>query len=372
MRRLGARARQVAVGALGVLLALGLWAMGGPAQEPRFVPANQTAQSPQAAGPREADITQPYAVTPQAGTWMICAASYMGPNAPSLACQLAEQIRTKHRMPAYILNRANEERLQVQREYERVCRAAAEQGIPAPRRRLVRVEEQCAVLIGGPGNGWSDVDAASSFLKKVRQWPLPELRLENGLSAYDTYFEYNGGKEPKKVQVNPFQQSFVTRNPTVPQAAKAQNKFDPFWKKLNANEDYSLLKCPKPWTLVVKEYIGAAAVQPQAESSSFLDKIGLGSWRMGEGIGAAGLQAHHLAEFMNRLGFQAYVLHTRTSSIVTIGGFDSLQDPELEHTQDRLSRLSFRADPNSPNAAQFARTNLELFSRAIPMEVPRP
>jgi hypothetical protein len=311
---------------------------------------------------------------------MICAASYMGPNAPTLACQLAEQIRSKHHVPAYIFNRAQEERRREQEEYERACRAAQEQGIPVLRRRFLKIQEQCAVLIAGPKGGWSDADAASSYMKKVRQWPLPELHLDNGLPAYDMQLRVRpdphdpkmGKAEPDGVPINPFQTCFVTRNPTVPQAAKPQNKFDPYWKKLNANEDYSLLKCPKLWTLVVKEYIGAAAVQPRSESSSFLDKIGLGGLRMGEGISAAGLQAHHLAEFMKKLGFEAYVLHTRTSSIVTIGGFDSLQDPEMERTQDRLSRLSFRADPTSANAAQFAHTNLELFPRAMPMEVPRP
>jgi hypothetical protein len=39
-----------------------------------------------------------------------------------------------------------------------------------------------------------------------------------------------------------------------------------------------------------------------------------------------------------RKSFQldAYVLHTRHSSIVTVGGFDSLSDPRMRSTQEML------------------------------------
>jgi hypothetical protein len=355
---------------LGVVAALGLGAAGGRAQPPAFVPANAPAAAP---GAQEADITREYAVTPQAGTWMICAASYTGPNAPTLARQLTEEIRNKHRTPAYIFNLAEDQRRKLQEDYERAWQAVAGQDVPRPRRRYVRIEEQCAVLIGGPGAGWSDIDAASSYLKKVRKWDLPELRLPNGIPAYDMKLEAtrsrdkNGKMEIKEqVPVNPFHTSFVARNPTLPPAPKEQAKFDPFWKKLNAHEEYSLLKCPQPWTLAVKEYIGATAVREQTESSSFLDKIGLGGNKLGEGLSAAGQQAHYLAEFLQKLGFKAYVLHTRTSSIVTVGAFASREDPEMERTQERLARFSFkRADTGAP-------AGLDLFPRAMPMEVPHP
>ena len=49
---------------------------------------------------------------------------------------------------------------------------------------------------------------------------------------------------------------------------------------------------------------------------------GLGG-RTGEALGAAGLQAHELARFLRTpqlgLGFEAYVLHTRNKSVVTVG-----------------------------------------------------
>lgn len=238
------------------------------------------------------------------------------------------------------------------------------------------------MLVGGPNGGWTDPDDANAYLKKVRAWDLPPLRLDSGLSPYDMKLvvapipgnQKEGKAVPDGKPINPFHSSIVTRNPTVPRTPTQKPKFDNFWIKLNADEEYSLLKCPKPWTLAVKEYIGTTVVAPHTESSSFLDKIGLGGHHMGEGLTVSELQAHQLAKFLSdpKLGFKAYVLHTRQSSVVTIGEFDGPEDPEMGRTQQRLARLSFQADPRSPNAGRFSKSNLELFARPAPMEVPRP
>src|SRR5262249_1438518 len=149
----------------------------------------------------------------------------------------------------------------------------AHPGVPL-RRRTVRIPEQCAVLIGG----YRDFDAASADLKRVKNLPLPELKLESGKLAYDTISVFIPDEEKKRTAVpraplNPVANSFVTRNPTIPAPPRA-NKFDPFWKELNAEEEYSLLKCPRPWTLAVKEYRGSAVIQERSSSSNFLKMLG--------------------------------------------------------------------------------------------------
>jgi hypothetical protein len=394
-------------------LALAAWGLGqAPAQPPRLIPDDGTPDNPTEprarsgtdaapqprtptegstdSDPHRLDITRPYAVFPQAGAWMICAASYTGPTAPTLAVQLAEQIRTKHHMPAYIFNRADEERRRMMttrmEDEERAARLAAEQGWVLPRRHWsIRIEEQCAVLIGGTNGGWSDMDDAGSFQKKVRKWPLPELHLDNGLDPYDHALGVkreeiadhgltitNTPKRREQLEVlannriNPFTTSFVIRNPSLPHDNKPVNRYDPAWEKFNAYEDYSLLKCPKPWTLAIKEYLGNRVVQPQAESSGFLEKIGLGGSRVGSSLSAAGTSAHELAHFLRQLGFPAYVLHTRNSSIVTVGAFESMKDPDMERTADRLARFSFKRKDTG------AGYDLGLFPKPIPMEVPHP
>jgi hypothetical protein len=389
--------------ALGLAAAAGLWSARAAAQPPQFIPDDGTPDTPAPRAPeaprppaepdepRRIDITRPYAVIPQAGEWMICAASYTGPTAPTLAVQLAEQIRTKHHLPAYIFNRADEERRRMMatriEEEERAIRIAHEQGWELPRRRRsVHIDEQCAVLIGGTNGGWSDMDAASSYLKKVRTWPLPELHLDNGLDPYDhaigairnTQNDDQGPSitnQPRRREVvaikannriNPFSTSFVIRNPSMPHDNKPVNRYDPAWEKFNAYEDYSLLKCPRPWTLAIKEYVGNRVVQTEAQSGGFLEKIGLGGGRVGASLSAAGSSAHELADFFRKLGFQAYVLHTRNSSIVTVGAFESTKDPEMERTADRLARFTFKRKDTGTNY------DLGLFPRPIPMEVPHP
>jgi hypothetical protein len=349
---------------------LGLLAARGFAQQGQFVPAT----SPPAAAGTEVDITARYAITPQAGEWTICAHSYVGPNAPTLAVQLTEEIRNKHHMAAYIMNRGAAERRRMREEYEQACRkAAAERGIPLVRQRRFRIEEQCAVLIGGPGGGWSRVEDANAFLKKVRDWPLPELHLDNGIPAYDMKLivrpipgnTKEGKAVPDGEPINPFAGSFVIHNPTVPRQVPQNNKFDTFLTTLNAGEEYSLLKCPQPWTLAVKEYIGAAAITPSTGSSSFLDKLNFFGHKDGEGISAAGQQAHELARFLRQIGFQTYVLHTRTSSVVTVGAFRGRDDPEMERIQDRLAHFTFQTQNGEPSP-------ITLMPRALPMEVPHP
>src|SRR5262245_9279156 len=78
-------------------------------------------------------------VTPEAGKWMICAASYSGPESADLARQLAEQLRTRDKLPAYTYSRSNVERQKQAEENERLKQMYP--GVPM-RRRTVRIEDQ--------------------------------------------------------------------------------------------------------------------------------------------------------------------------------------------------------------------------------------
>ncbi len=318
----------------------------------------------------EADPNKDYPIHPGAGAWMICAGSYTGPDAPNLARQLVYQVRSKHHLEAFVFNRADEVRKQEQARVEEFKKNNPD--LPVPRRLRVRVDEQCAVLVGG----YKDVDAAHEALDHIKKLPLPELKLE-GKTPYDVIPVATPDEEKQSdkltyIKVNPFANAFVTRNPTIPQEAKQQPKFDPFWTVLNADEEYSLLKCPKAWTLVVKEYQGASVIQTRqpGKSSGFLDKLGLGGSKPGDSLTAAALQAHEVAKLLREpspkgLGLKAYVFHTRYSSIVTVGGFDSLEDKELIRMQNQLSALSFKRKDGGGDP-------IGLFSRPRPMEIPRP
>jgi hypothetical protein len=305
------------------------------------------------------DVNAAYAVTPEAGPWMICVASYLGESSSELAYQLCTYLRQRN-YRAYVYNRGNAERKKLQEELDQQQKAMP--GVPRRRRLAHPEEDQFAVLLGG----FPDVDAASAQLKKVRKWDLPDIKLKSGKPAFDTYDVYEPTKdkkfELKRYPVNPFHTAMVVPNPTIPPQRKAVAKVDPIWKTLNANEPRSLFKCPKKWTLAVQEFRGAYAIQTPSSSGGFLDKIGLGD-HSAQRLDNAARMADEVCDMFKKLGFKSYVLHTRYNSVVTVGEFDAPNDKALLDTQEQLARMSFKNGKTGDTA-------FNLFAKALPMEVP--
>jgi len=296
----------------------------------------------------------PYPLTVEAGTWLICCASYSGVDAPELSKQISEILRTRDNLKGYIFNYGEEEKKKQIADFERRQKMSPELRQPM---KFTRVSEQCAVLVGG----YKDIEDARKNLEKIKKLPPPELKLEQGKETSDVINIYvptadKKGAEIRRERVNPFTRAFVVRNPLIPNQTIANNKPDPVLKTLNADEQYSLLKNSKSVTLVVKEYNGSAILQStKAVTTSFMDKL-FGS-RQGDMLGAAALQAHETARVLRKLEFDAYVLHTRTSSIVTVGGFDSRDDPNLAKIQKAITTLKITA--------------LDLYTNPLPMDVPK-
>ena len=306
----------------------------------------------------------PYPLPTNAKPWMICAATYLGAEGGELARQLVVVLRTEHKLTAYIFNRGEEERRHQEEEWQERLKNA--HGAPI-RRRGVRVSDQYAVLI----DGFPDLPSATAYLPKVKALPMPTLTLESGLSAYDTVLIQEPDHQKKqtitrRANVNPFHNAMVVRNPALSGTTVNRSKFDPFWKELNAGEDYCVLDNKKKYTLLVKEYTGARIIQTQMQTSGFLSALGLGS-NDGSTLDAAAKQARELVRILRspQLGFQAWVLHTRQTSAVFIGGFDNMDDPEFHRLERQLIPLKFTnkqggADP------------IGLMQNPIFVEVPRP
>src|SRR5262249_38404077 len=136
--------------------------------------------------------------------------------------------------------------------------------------------------------------------------------------------------------ISPFANAFVTRNPTVPHEQQSSKEDYEYLKRVNANEELSLLKNHHAWTLAVKDYPGISIIKSNATPSSFMDKLWGGGQK--DTLGASGATAHNLAEVLRKLGYEAYVLHARRTSYVTVGGFDSKDDPRMEALRQELER----------------------------------
>jgi len=328
-----------------------------------------------------------YEVTPQAGPWMICVTSFTGPPAKELTEALIQEIRTKHNLPAYSYCRSAEEKRKQQEyieQFKQMQKTWLEQsGLPLDTKlrgpKTYRIEDQYAVLVGG----YKDEDAAYKAAQQIRKLPPPAEKLMNQTVKGIVDGDQLTPASDQAVYINPFRSAFPVRNPTVPaEKSVKDDKPDERLKKYNSGERYSLLKNPKPWTLAIKTYHGAAAIKQDMSDRPLVQKL-LSPSDAGRLLHANGREAHALAEVLRSLEkdkryvdyplHEAYVLHDEYSSTVTIGGFDSPDDPQLIRMQrfimDRLNHpksVLAQFQPKAPVAG------IPFFlPQPLPMPVPK-
>jgi hypothetical protein len=316
------------------------------------------------------DPSKEFPITADAGTWVIVAASYTGPHAAELAHQLVSYLRSQ-KIPAYVnYNHADQKRAELEAAKQRWKQQYPDVPFRGERLEADQYVDQFSVLIGG----FQDVKSASDYMNKVLKdpkTPLPPLKLADGTSAYDRVFKSeredpdnpNSKVVIRGIDSSPYARSFVTRNPALGSVKTA----DPFLITLNAEEEYSLLKNPAPWTIFVKSYNAGATYVSTTQKTpepSFISRIWGNDRPSGEVLNAAAMQAHETADVLRKLGFEAYVLHTRHNSIVTIGGFNDKADPAMLKVVEELA-----ARLNNP-ASKLDVLHLPRDFRSC--EVPRP
>lgn len=347
----------------------------------------------------------PWALKPEHGPYVICVRSYSrpawvqdGPTALSLAEALAQEIRNTHKTPAYLFEYVSEEkkaefarREAARREQEPFLRLISEQRARAQaqgyeflepengkytyRYKTVRYNDQFAVIIAGFR---TDADARKA-LEIVRKWEPPR-----NVSLMDLGMIVPGGNDGKGASapaergyINPYKQAFVCPNPTIPrQSAPQSSGLDAFTIKLNEGRPYNLLKVSKPWTLAVKQFSAPAALTGADGDASAARLPTNGA----DVLNAGAEMAEQLATFLRSMkdqhgqprGEEAYVLHTRTGSLVTVGQFDSPDDPLLLQTLRRLNAMNFTMSDRRDTPGRPLGPQDKLFSdNIVPIPVPR-
>jgi hypothetical protein len=311
------------------------------------------AAGPGRAAPVEADPNNEYRVTPEAGPWMIIVKSYKGPTAPDMAHELILMLRRRDNLPAYLFVFGEEEKKKQEEYLQRVHQLCPD--VAHPRLKYIRVELEYGVLVGG----YPDIDVAHRALDSVKRLKPPDDRK---LMDLMTNLEPAGEQKSvvKVAPINPFVTAFVVHNPTVPVQQADRNKPDPALSELNDGRPYNLFKCGKPWTLAVKDFPGATSIQPRSSGSSFLSMLGLG--KADEVLDAGAKQAEEVARVLHEtMKLDAYVLHTRRSSVVTVGGFDGPDDPQMQQMQRQLANLQLKAGQV---------VLMQCFAEPVPMQVP--
>jgi hypothetical protein len=322
----------------------------------------------------EADPNKEYLLGSDDGPWMICISSYRGDEdhqdpalrPKEMARRLVLELRRDYNLEAFMFNRSEELRRQQQQALEKWHEKydAANQKAPA---RKIRIPNEWAVMVGH----YKDLDDAGKAVAKLKKQPPPKS-VKGSVAVMST--KLSGRKvDVQAAEMNVFAGAFACRNPLAPKPPRPDDEdaFDPFLTKLNAGEPYNLLKAPRPYTLMVKVYQGATVVVPDSKPSVFSSmrarnetaaerQFRLFNQAKGKNLDSAGDAANNLAKILRHkdLDYQSYVLHTRDSSIVTVGSFDSPNDRELLRLQRELAGKKIG--------------HVDLIGQPRPVKVPRP
>lgn len=381
-----------ATGLLGVGLALVLAAHGGQAQQLPTAPGMGTPnQSPKPSNrewmntpgqqppPPNKWVTVPaeepnrdLLVTAAAGPWMILLISYVEQeedDVAPVARDLIEELRTVQKLPAFTFNYGLQERrneiARVRNYIEEKKAQYQQQGLDAntPIRgaRFTHIKIEYGVLIGG----YPTKEAAAQQRERLKSCKLSDAKRYR-LEA--VYVPDEHGVMRCAGYRNPFHYSLVVRNPALPtEKISDQDKLDvALLRRLNEDESYSLFKNPKPYTLAVKQYQLPSVTQPKSSQGSFLNSIGLGG-NTADPVDTAAKNAHIMAEALrSQSNLDAYVLHTQYASVVTVGSFESAEDPRMQAYQAAVANHNNRIRIKGGDPGLIG-----LFPVARPMAVPR-
>jgi hypothetical protein len=315
-------------------------------------------------------------VSKDMGPWMLLLVSYAGPEGPMRARKMVIELRGTYKLPAYVFNYGQEEK---RKELERVKaiidkhkKFLADNNLPADnsvRVKHLKIDEHCGVLIGGYPTQEAAVKARGQIKNLKPPDPFVFKQWQELLDVkFVTPDEDGKTKGAEGVYVNPFARAFVVRNPCVKVERPAEwDKLDvAMLRRMNTVEDFSLLQCKKNFTLAIKQYNLPSVTTPRIEappSGGFWDSMGFGKKARDprDIVDAAAENAHNLAEALRKKNkLDAYVLHTKYYSLVTIGGYDALDDANLRTMQNLIETRLLPAMPAS----------MEMFAKAMPMQIP--
>lgn len=287
-----------------------------------------------------------YKLTRQHGPWMIMVATLRetpaeykteGMSAAEAADQLVYELRQKG-IPAYTFSQ--EDVVEELNTTDRLGRRR-EQSYVAQRGSL-------CVLAGNYKHSEDPVAAKTlEFIKGTKMKPGREvfqpafLSEEKGHGGYTTQLKSGAVFRKTPGRPTPLAGAFLTINPLLSPQEVSEREVDPLLVKLNSESEHSLAHNRKKFTVVVASFYGQAQTRlgRRAEEkaimdfkiTSALDDAGRNAFELCHALrnGKYALPNNNLRAEPTFKKFEAYVFHDRNRSLVTIGGFDSPDDPEI-------------------------------------------
>lgn len=307
-----------------------------------------------------------YKLTKRHGPWMIMVASFKEPpperrtdegmTPEQAADQLVYELRKKG-IPAYTFARD-----QVRDEVKTIDRMGR------TRYREYKAQQQTYCVLAGNYASNDESTKAGKLAKDTLAWienrfepeflTVPDPNFERTKAAKQSPIRKlkSGGilrlTPGKRRQGNsPLAGAFLTLNPLLTPEEVQAKKHDPLLMRLNSGQEFSLLDNPGKYTLVVASFFGKS-------SKAQVGMVGLSNFRkakenfkVGDSLDEAAHNAWELATLIRRgyfvtdvnnnsgnarpkpQAFEAYVWHDRFKSVVTVGSFNSLDDPRIARYQ---------------------------------------
>jgi hypothetical protein len=272
-----------------------------------------------------------YELTKQHGPWMIMVASLhslagKSPTAEEAADGLVYELRRKG-IPAYVFRQ--DQVLDKVNTYDRYGRLQE-------RAYTARDDRVCIIA----GNYPSIEDRVAQKTLEYIKTLSPKCWEEHGIYR----------KSPGRP--GPLSGAFLTINPLLSPEEVAKKSQDPLVARLNASSEYSLIRNPAKFTLVVATFEGRSTTKIGTRHVEEAER----SFQVGDGLDDAAEDAETLASLLRSrqssqtsfaplldgLSLDAYVFHDRYRSLVTVGGFDTPQDPRLPELARRFGAKTVR------------------------------
>lgn len=271
-----------------------------------------------------------YKLTKQHGPWMIMVASFHdvppdrhkpGMTAEQAAQELVFELREKG-IPAYTFQQ--ESVVEKINTHDRLGRE--------DERRYTAQQGMVSVLAGNyPSIEDSVAQKTLQYVKKFH----PKFLKEEGNGGI---FRVTPGRP------GPLAGAFLSINPLLSPDEVMRRQRDEVIVRLNSGVDNSLFQNRGKFTVVVATFTGRSMVPNSmsnfAVAASEFDK------KIDGTLNEAGEDAEQLARALRQRNFEAYVYHDRYQSIVTVGSFDSPNDPLVRKTAEFFG-AKMKPDPKT-------------------------
>jgi hypothetical protein len=272
----------------------------------------------------DANPNNNYPVTDTAGPWMIMVTTFHGDKAESQARQLVYELRKRYKLTAYTHARNYE-----YNQKHMAGKGFSPDGSPKSMRYLNEESyEEVAVLVGD-FHAVDDPEGQKELAQIKRADPAclkPEAppTASSPLADVRRWGQQTFGFAKKTD--GPLGNAFITTNPLLPREYFTGRGVDKFILEINKGVNHSLLDCPGRYSVRIATFSGRVVID-QAKIRQLEANPDMDQQTDESPLVEAAAKAHAVTEYLRAQHVEAYEFHDRTSSIVTVGHFNSVGTP---------------------------------------------